>query len=85
MKSPFLRFSKRPVFLPTSPLRINPPGENVAMNGRERPIHWSLDKPVLNGITPAIVHMSGEISLVANAMLPETALPDTSLLLCALG
>lgn len=60
----------------TRPIQRQDSFLHVSMEGRPAPIGHPLDMAVLARVVVDVVHMTGKILVVADAMFPETALPD---------
>ena len=60
--------------------RIDTPSD-TAMKRRVRPIAYRVDQSVFEWIDMNVIHMRRVIVIIADRMLPEPTLPDTSLAL----
>jgi hypothetical protein len=61
-----------------SPIRRKNAGAYITVKRRMRPIADASDQAVLDGVDIAIFNMARVVGLIADQVLPETALPDPS-------
>jgi hypothetical protein len=64
------------IFIATSPVRRIIPLFNQPMKSRMWPIHQPLDQSVFERIDMDVIHMGAKIRLIANQVLPISALPN---------
>ena len=57
------------------PVRLCNAARNLAMARRKRPVQGLFDQPMFDRIVPAIVQMGAKIGLVADMVVPKSALP----------
>ena len=62
-----------------APVRSELASFDIAMKTAMRPIDYTGDVPVLDGVEMNVIDMPIEISFIANGVLPVAALPDAFL------
>ena len=69
---------RRPIAAYTIPMFHVDATANPFSKGRVWPRMWAFDVPMLHGIVMDVIHVAGEISVVADRMLPKPLLPDAA-------
>jgi hypothetical protein len=64
------------ILITTKPIRRNDPASHIVVDRRPEPAERIPNQAVFDGIVVDVVHVAGEILLVANEMLPEAPLPE---------
>lgn len=61
---------------PTGPVSRQQAAPHIAMKAGKLPVTHALDQAMLQGVDMDVIDMCGEISLIADQVLPESSLPD---------